>query len=246
MKYCVSCGKEIKESAKFCPFCGATQPGMDTNPPSRELANKSRNYFNFLNQNVAHPQVGLTSDRGFFGLLNFSLVTLLLSLALSHGFARGFNLVAAYTGNFPVLFELILWLGGCLFALVAVNFFAARLAYQEAVSFLESFDRIFAPASLAVYVSLALLLFSLIVNPGTMLLFLLIFGFCVLLVNLSFYGNLWRNEDLTTQRNRYYVNVIAILIQWCLTALVSWIFLTLIFEKIGSTFETFLNQLFSF
>lgn len=26
MKFCINCGKEIKEGAKFCPFCGSEQP----------------------------------------------------------------------------------------------------------------------------------------------------------------------------------------------------------------------------
>ena len=27
MKFCVSCGKQIKDESAFCPVCGAVQPG---------------------------------------------------------------------------------------------------------------------------------------------------------------------------------------------------------------------------
>lgn len=30
MKFCLNCGKEIKEDAKFCPFCGSDQPDLPT------------------------------------------------------------------------------------------------------------------------------------------------------------------------------------------------------------------------
>lgn len=245
MKYCVNCGKEIKEEANFCPFCGTTQPGREKSIPKAEIAEKGRNYFNYLNKNVAHPLVGLTSDKGVFGLVNFGLTTLFLSLALSHGIARGMQTIN-YTGNFPALFEFLLLIAGILLTNVVINFFVARQVYQEPISFLESFDRMMAPASLVVYLSFALLLFSFIVNMGTLVLFTGIFSFAVLLLNIAFYGNIWMNQDLTGRRNRYYINLVAIIVQLILLVVIYWIFASMIANKVGTGIESFFNNFYNF
>lgn len=178
-------------------------------------------------------------------MLNFLLITVLLSLGVSHTIARGLQILD-YTGNFPALFELFLWLAGNFLVVVGVNFFVARLFYQEPITFLESFDRIFAPASIAIYLSVALLLFSFVVNAGTIALFFILFCLVLLLLNLSFYGNIWLTEDQTQQKNRYYVSLVAVLLQWGLTFLVSWIFLSMVLEKVGSNLESIFNQFTSF
>lgn len=337
MKFCINCGKEIKEDAKFCPYCGAQQPELAEDPeapveapvsyeapptavgeeqpvaraeemseaeavpsleeapketpkeaptqpqstpvqaaPQREveaekkpekqvsqqlneaaqatkekfnefaksdtvkdLRKNSLNYFSYLHQNIKSPNVKNPETTGYFGLVNFILISLFTGLGLSRFVAKaGSYLMGMYsyyttgqssTPAFAYVLEILLGIAAVLFIYVVVYYVFVKIIYKQDLPFLGAFERIFSASSLAVYVSVAAFLMSFITSAPELFLLLLVVDLG--LVGFNFAGALWTAEDHSGKANRYYATVLAFLVASIITMIVFRIFFGIMIDK---------------
>lgn len=208
MKNCVQCGAEISEGAKFCNVCGkkqeaekvnVTQPEhvIDKKVPLQEsvgeqvkdketiqqLTNNSKNYFRWLNQQIKIGNKRVASPAPLFGFVNFILLIILNSMALSVSIGR----LRVVTAKAPLasFFESVTVVG-IYFSLLFFGFyFIVNRRRIQKLQFKEVFAALFNPASVVVYIGLGSVLLSLIMIdsiPFTLALLLL----SALIVSLSF------------------------------------------------------------
>lgn len=169
MKFCMHCGKEVKEQVKFCPFCGGDQKEVSVTqseevsvaPPRitidqesiNKLADKGKNYFTYINNNVRNPILGASNQSGYFALVTYLLLNALIALSISH--ALGKSLFSSFSLEL-FLPLLLLFLVGQLINVVTVYLLANKI-FKVSLNLVDTFERIYAPISLAVYVAVIML-----------------------------------------------------------------------------------------
>ncbi|MFW7431354.1 zinc-ribbon domain-containing protein [Vagococcus carniphilus] len=321
MKFCINCGKEIKDKVKFCPFCGAEQkevstvtepvvekvvneevndekeqPIVETKVTSEEVAqpeqpveqpsqptmnqenqqssqqqqpnneqqaplisinhgsvnqltDNSKNYFSFLNKNIAKPNIGGQNTNGYFGLVSYVLISLFSSLAISHSIGKAvrFGTMGYADSSFPLLIQLfLLILVTQLISVTTVYVLSAKI-FREEISFLDSFDRVYAPISLAVYTSLFAFVLSFVSTIGLSFLFVVVLLFTYFLTNASFVANLWVSQN-QTQRNKFYwtigVIIVSFIVQIIVGIMLGDIIGTSIAEIISNVTDSFTPRMF--
>lgn len=321
MKFCINCGKEIKDKVKFCPFCGAEQkevstvtepvvekvvneevnnekeqPIVETKVPSEEVAqpeqpveqpsqptmnqenqqssqqqqpnneqqaplisinhgsvnqltDNSKNYFSFLNKNIAKPNIGGQNTNGYFGLVSYVLISLFSSLAISHSIGKAvrFGTMGYADSSFPLLIQLfLLILVTQLISVTTVYVLSAKI-FREEISFLDSFDRVYAPISLAVYTSLFAFVLSFVSTIGLSFLFVVVLLFTYFLTNASFVANLWVSQN-QTKRNKFYwtigVIIVSFIVQIIVGIMLGDIIGTSIAEIISNVTDSFTPRMF--
>ena len=69
MKYCIHCGNEISDSAKYCPYCGSPQPTIKTDPDAeagKDDAKEADNSSETTSSNTVNPEVVPDSEKASF------------------------------------------------------------------------------------------------------------------------------------------------------------------------------------
>ena len=214
MKNCIQCGAEISEGAKFCNVCGKNQeakevnasqsePAVEKNIPIQEklseqlkdnqtvqqLTNESKNYFRWLNQQIKIGEKKAEAHVPLFGFINFILLIVLNSIALSVSIGR----FSFYGAKVPLadFFESVTVVG-VYFSLLFLGFyFIVNRRRIQKLQFIEVFDALFSPASVVVYISLGSVLFSLITIDSISFTVALLF-LSALIVSLSFSDQVFR------------------------------------------------------
>lgn len=176
-----------------------------------------KNYFSQLGQAIVHPPLSNKVSNQWLGILNFIVIAIFYALALSRLVGRLFYNVLNTFGHyglyfrqdlrtFPFFFGFLICL--VLLQLVAVLIywgFASAIMHEE-LSFEQAFNRIFAPLSLLVPISILACLFALIGGVLSVIAFgliLLHFGF----IRYSFHANIWL-VDNPRKHNRFYITLI--------------------------------------
>lgn len=214
MKKCVQCGTEISAGAKFCNVCGKNQKveeGKETksepavaknvsiqasvseqlrdNQTVQQITNESKNYFHWLNQQIKISKKEKVAHVPLFGFVNFILLIVLNSIALSVSF-----ITSGYSnGQTPVtLFIAALVFVGMYFSLLYVVFyFILNRQSNRKLQLVEVFDSLFSPASLTVYVSLLSVIAAFILTDSDAYTAALLF-LSSLIVSLSFVDRLFK------------------------------------------------------
>lgn len=206
----------------------------------KDLKQNSLNYFSYLHKNIKAPNVKDPDTSGYFGLVNFILITLFTGLGLSSFLAKaGRYLWSIYafhrTGeqsNLPTFaypLEKIGTVAALLFVYVVVYYVFAKFVYKQQLPFLGAFERVFSASSLVVYLSIAAFLLSFIASAPELFVLLLMVN--IGLVGFNFAGALWTAEDLSGKVNRYYVTVLAFLVTSMIVIIVLRVFFGIIVDK---------------
>ncbi len=321
MKFCINCGKEVKEKVKFCPFCGAEQKELkktdelveevkveeinsleeaknvsvqsDVDPKEyiieedtstiyneqpkndnqeqvsphqtsnnqqaplisinqgtvNQLTDNSKNYFSYINKNIAKPDIGGRNKNEYFGLVSYVLISLFSSLAISHsiGKAMTFGTRGYSDSSFPMFLQLFLLLLVTQLVSVTTVYVLSGKIFHEEIKFLDSFDRIYAPVSITVYTSLLAFVLSFISTVGFSFLLVLSLLITYTFSSFSFIANLWVSQN-NTQRNRFYWTVGVIIVSSIVQIIVSFMLGDIIgasiIEIISDIADSFASSLF--
>lgn len=192
------------------------------------------NYFRFLNRQIMSPnfkQIGeATKSEKWYGLASFLVIVLSNGFALSRlltsliyrilGVIQSFGLQFQYRegSNLLFFFELSLYLAVAGAVYWLAYYLVAGKVFGRPVQFLQALGELMAPASLAVYLSLAAVGFTLLLSDLTQGILTLVVA-SLLLLGVSFIGNLWQTPNLTGRFNRFYTILLTSLV--CLLVLIA-------------------------
>lgn len=197
-------------------------------------------YFRFLNRQILSPnfnQIGpATKAEKWYGVANFLIIVLSNGFALSRlltsliyrvlGMIQSFGLQFQYRGSSLLFFfELSLYLAVAGVVYLLAYYLVAGKIFGRPVQFLQALGELMAPASLAVYLSLGAVVFSLLLSDMSKGILTFVVA-SLLLVGVSFVGNLWQTPNLTGRFNRFYTILLTSLVCLLVLVLVSRFFLT--------------------
>ena len=197
-------------------------------------------YFRFLNRQILSPnfnQIGpATKAEKWYGVASFLIVVLSNGFALSRlltsliyrvlGMIQSFGLQFQYRGSSLLFFfELSLYLAVAGVIYLLAYYLVAGKIFGRPVQFLQALGELMAPASLAVYLSLGAVVFSLLLSDMSKGILTFVVA-SLLLVGVSFVGNLWQTPNLTGRFNRFYTILLTSLVCLLVLVLVSRFFLT--------------------
>ncbi|MCD5029796.1 zinc ribbon domain-containing protein [Enterococcus asini] len=197
-------------------------------------------YFRFLNRQTLSPnfnQIGpATKAEKWYGVASFLIIVLSNGFALSRlltsliyrvlGMIQSFGLQFQYRGsNLLFFFELSLYLAVAGVIYLLAYYLVAGKIFGRPVQFLQALGELMAPASLAVYLSLGAVVFSLLLSDMSKGILTFVVA-SLLLVGVSFVGNLWQTPNLTGRFNRFYTILLTSLVCLLVLVLVSRFFLT--------------------
>lgn len=103
MKYCINCGAQINEEAKFCPNCGQDQtkevsegqlsePFADNETVQQTIA-MSKSYFGYFMEKLRRPSSDLKGNLSYFGYVSLGIYLLLQALLTSMIISRGLDAI---------------------------------------------------------------------------------------------------------------------------------------------------------
>lgn len=197
-------------------------------------------YFRFLNRQILSPnfnQIGpATKAEKWYGVASFLIIVLSNGFALSRlltsliyrvlGMIQSFGLQFQYRGSSLLFFfELSLYLAVAGVIYLLAYYLVAGKIFGRPVQFLQALGELMAPASLAVYLSLGAVVFSLLLSDMSKGILTFVVA-SLLLVGVSFVGNLWQTPNLTGRFNRFYTILLTSLVCLLVLVLVSRFFLT--------------------
>ena len=197
-------------------------------------------YFRFLNRQILSPnfnQSGPTAKgEKWYGVASFLIIVLSNGFALSRlltaliyrvlGLIQSFGLQFQYRGSSLLFFfELSLYLAVAGTVYLFAYYLVAGKLFGRPLQFLQVLGELMAPASLAVYLSLAAVVLALLLS-GTPSVTLTMVVASLLLLAVSFIGNLWQTPNLSARFNRFYTILLTILACLLVLVLVSRFFLT--------------------
>lgn len=197
-------------------------------------------YFRFLNRQILSPnfnQIGpATKAEKWYGVASFLIIVLSNGFALSRlltsliyrvlGMIQSFGLQFQYRGSSLLFFfELSLYLTVAGVIYLLAYYLVAGKIFGRPVQFLQALGELMAPASLAVYLSLGAVVFSLLLSDMSKGILTFVVA-SLLLVGVSFVGNLWQTPNLTGRFNRFYTILLTSLVCLLVLVLVSRFFLT--------------------
>lgn len=180
-------------------------------------------YFRFLNQHATTPQINPTlPDSGvgkWYPLVSFLLLVFSNGFALSRlatgaiyqvlGRIQSFGLQFRYTGSGVVFFvDLTLYLFVAVGLFLVAYYLVATKVFGRPVRFLQAMGEILAPASLAVYLSVL----AAVLAPWLTKASLTCVVASLLLISVSFMGNLWQTPNRSGRFNRFYTILLTILL----------------------------------
>ncbi|MGM0125464.1 hypothetical protein IGI37_002863 [Enterococcus sp. AZ194] len=201
---------------------GFSAEQLKNNETVQQLSKNGKNYLNYLNQNVKEPKIGQV-ETNWFGLINFILISLFSSLAISHAFSPIFHYTSTKASAFPYAIHIFLWIGLSLLGGVLVLYLVGTKIYKRSMSFLEAFDYIYAPNSLSVYISLFTFVLSFLLK-GDSQLFYLFFIASFVLINITNAICLWELSIDKNQKNKFYIVVLSIVVGLIISVFVARIF----------------------
>lgn len=197
-------------------------------------------YFRFLNRQILSPnfnQIGpATKAEKWYGVASFLIIVLSNGFALSRlltsliyrvlGMIQSFGLQFQYRGSSLLFFfELSLYLAVAGVIYLLAYYLVAGKIFGRPVQFLQALGELMAPASLAVYLSLGAVVFSLVLSDMSKGILTFVVA-SLLLLGVSFVGNLWQTPNLTGRFNRFYTILLTSLVCLLVLVLVSRFFLT--------------------
>ncbi|MDT2810122.1 zinc ribbon domain-containing protein [Enterococcus asini] len=197
-------------------------------------------YFRFLNRQILSPnfnQIGpATKAEKWYGVASFLIIVLSNGFALSRlltsliyrvlGVIQSFGLQFQYRGSSLLFFfELSLYLAVAGVVYLLAYYLVAGKIFGRPVQFLQALGELMAPASLAVYLSLGAVVFSLVLSDMSKGILTFVVA-SLLLLGVSFVGNLWQTPNLTGRFNRFYTILLTSLVCLLVLVLVSRFFLT--------------------
>lgn len=197
-------------------------------------------YFRFLNRQILSPnfnQIGpATKAEKWYGVASFLIIVLSNGFALSRlltsliyrvlGVIQSFGLQFQYRGSSLLFFfELSLYLAVAGVIYLLAYYLVAGKIFGRPVQFLQALGELMAPASLAVYLSLGAVVFSLLFSDMSKGILTFVVA-SLLLLGVSFVGNLWQTPNLTGRFNRFYTILLTSLVCLLVLVLVSRFFLT--------------------
>lgn len=197
-------------------------------------------YFRFLNRQILSPnfnQIGpATKAEKWYGVASFLTIVLSNGFALSRlltsliyrvlGVIQSFGLQFQYRGSSLLFFfELSLYLAVAGVVYLLAYYLVAGKIFGRPVQFLQALGELMAPASLAVYLSLGAVVFSLVLSDMSKGILTFVVA-SLLLLGVSFVGNLWQTPNLTGRFNRFYTILLTSLVCLLVLVLVSRFFLT--------------------
>ena len=198
------------------------QQAPQSNPQFDAAMAQGKNYFSWLNKNVAHPDMSLT-NHDHNGLINMILISIFSAAGISHLLSNsmssgasgamssmGLGELSSFVGGatsdaigpFPSFLGLLFWVAITLLLLTVTTLVFSNKVVHNQITFLGAFNKLFAPASLAVYVSAACLLFTFVFKTGMFLVFLT--AIPLMLVNLAFAGAIWDTSAKVVPSRRFY------------------------------------------
>lgn len=197
-------------------------------------------YFRFLNRQILSPnfnQIGpATKAEKWYGVASFLIIVLSNGFALSRlltsliyrvlGMIQSFGLQFQYRGSSLLFFfELSLYLAVAGVIYLLAYYLVAGKIFGRPVQFLQALGELMAPASLAVYLSFGAVVFSLLLSDMSKGILTFVVA-SLLLLGVSFMGNLWQTPNLTGRFNRFYTILLTSLVCLLVLVLVSRFFLT--------------------
>lgn len=103
MKYCINCGAQIKEEAKFCPNCGQdqtksvkeeqTSESFADNETVQQTIALSKSYFGYFMEKLRRPSSDLTGNLTYFGYISMGIYLLLQALLSTMIISRGIGAI---------------------------------------------------------------------------------------------------------------------------------------------------------
>lgn len=266
MKECIKCGHEIAEDAKYCQYCGKNQDGQfastvqlistKTKQAKNYVVHKflptvvlrSKQYVSYLFQNTKNPDLEQATSVGYFGFINFLIVTIISGLTISHILALPINYILHKSLLFPLAAEFILWaMLASLINLLLVYFIGNKL-YQSKITIGQTFNRIYGPVSVVVYFSLISIVITL--AGMNMLGSFLLFVVANVMIHLAFLMTLIQLEKKRKGFNKYYITILAIIISLLINFLLLRIFANIITTKLATGLEQIIikkiNDLFPY
>lgn len=186
-----------------------------------QLTNRSKNYFSYINKNIKQPIIGKSNQDGYFGLINYVLICVFTGLAISHAIGKVIGITGYSESSFPMFLQItLLLLCSQLVNVVTVYLLSGKI-FNNNMSFMDTFDRMYAPIGLAIYVSFAALLLSFISAIGIGLLFFICLILTFFLTSVTYVANLWVTNNQSSKRNTFYWTMGAIIFGGLLQLLVS-------------------------
>lgn len=249
MKYCSHCGKPVNNDASFCTNCGASLGSNQTSiQPAHseplikaehieEIKKKGSTYFHYVLGTIKKPTSALEENNKWYGYVTCVLLSLFFSLTIS----RLLNsFITSYFGAYgsgvgaDVYFQLFLYYLVLLAIYVGVSYGINVLLLKNRVNFNVFLTRFSGFLSLALCISLAAIVFSLLLGISGLTLILLLLVVCVQLAYLAFTIMLVKPKN-NGPVDRFYILVIG----WAVIALISYIAVR---SAMGSLMEDFMSE----
>lgn len=186
-----------------------------------QLSRRSKNYFSYVNKNIKKPIIGKVNQDGYFGLISYILICVFTGLAISHAIGKVIGLTGYSESSFPMFLQITLLLLCSQLVNVFTVYLLSGKIFNNKLSFMDTFDRMYAPIGLAIYVSLAALILSFVSTIGIGLLFFICLIFTFFLTGVTYVANLWVTTNQTHKRNTFYWTIGAIILGGLLQLLVS-------------------------
>ncbi|AOF48390.1 zinc ribbon domain-containing protein [Tetragenococcus halophilus] len=108
MKYCINCGAQIKDEAKFCPNCGQDQTKeVDNEQQTESFTEKEavkqslaigKSYFGYFMEKLRRPNADLTGNLTYFGYISLGIYLLLQALLTTMVISRGLSAIDQFFG----------------------------------------------------------------------------------------------------------------------------------------------------
>ena len=186
-----------------------------------QLTNRSKNYFSYINKNIKNPIIGKDNKDGYFGLISYALICIFSGLAISHAIGKLMSLTGFSETAFPMFLQITLLLLCSQVVNVLTVYLLSAKIFHTKMSFVDTFETMYAPISLAVYISFLALILSFISTIGIGLLFFICLIITFFFTSISYVANLWSAQNYTQKRNKFYWTIGAIIIGGILQFLVS-------------------------
>ena len=201
-----------------------------------DLSTQVTGYFRFLNQQALEPKINpalpYSGGGKWYPLISLIILVLGNGFALSRlvtaaiyrvlGMMQSIGLQFRYVGSGVVFFlDLTLYLFVAIGLFLLAYYLVAAKVFGRSLGFLQAMGEILAPASLAVYLSVI----GAVLAPFLPKASLTCVVASLLLVSVSFMGNLWQTANLSGRFNRFYTILLTILLCLLLLSLITRFFL---------------------
>ncbi|MDT2757697.1 zinc-ribbon domain-containing protein [Enterococcus asini] len=229
-------GQKAEDTGNTEKTAKTTSKQKPTTWEKLDLSTQVTGYFRFLNQQALEPKINpALPDSGggkWYPLISLIILVLGNGFALSRlvtaaiyrvlGLMQSIGLQFRYVGSGVVFFlDLTLYLFVAIGLFLLAYYLVAAKVFGRPLGFLQAMGEILAPASLAVYLSVI----GAVLAPFLPKASLTCVVASLLLVSVSFMGNLWQTANLSGRFNRFYTILLTILLCLLLLSLITRFFL---------------------